>query len=873
MKLKILIIIFSVFLPTVLISNNVSATNHNDDEHKIWEENFSKCVEQKNSISLFLSIDTSGSMKDRGEKKGSDENGFRWEAFNALYFQLQKLAKETDTTVQIHASTFSTNIKEDNDVSRWNNLAESDFSLDELREYKEFFNEGERGWTDFIKAAEYANSEFESLNSQKTCNLWVFVTDGEPYIESGKQKEDEIKNAIKPLKNKGTFIYGINLYNPEAEATVREYAISNMKNYLGVSSSSDNKATVVKADNPGELVVLISQIAARSGGNQPLPPETTFICEEGQDNKDGCYFEQVMRPGLKSLQIIITIIDGKNNDDICLEVLTPPEMNIDEKLFCNEFNDKFFNENSISFNWISEYVASLEIIFDEESTDWFNLWRFALRAEEPGERNVTWQAIPDSDLIPSFQPEISLQYGIESCIEVTFNMPTPPPLNKVNFVIKDVLRDEIEVFSETTPRPNRGVKLCITPNEDEIPSEIYILTDIEYEQVEGNIKPAQIADTGLITIKPLPTHPKFECSSKEGEIKVTNPEVFNCKLIGGTNDAEVLVILDTNNSVPAVDWYYKLGDKDFEPYLQTNLIINLKANEEQSIYFRAVPTEAASDLKNTYGLKISSEIIANRDLQKVIYDTDLVLDFKNATLSQKILGLIKYFLFLLLISLIPSIIYARLRNKISYSDSLRGKKMRFKIDGDRIIWNDFKLFSSYNLPSGQTDDYSAYLNYTETDPIVLGKREIKLYGDTIKTQNPLLPLFVKPITSISSNNYLFKESIGFKDKTLDLSSSSINSLWYIKKEDSGLALIIGVDDNENNLEELRSEVKFVIENNINLLTDNLANKKVIKSPQQPDGESPQQPNDEPSQQPDDGPPQQPDDGPPQQPDDGPPQQV
>ena len=107
----------------------------------------------------------------------------------------------------------------------------------------------------------------------------------------------------------------------EAEATVREYAISNMKNYLGVSSSSDNKATVIKAENPGELVVLISQIAARSGGNQPLPPETTFICEEGQDNKDGCYFEQVMRPGLAKLQIIITIIDGKNNDDICLEVL------------------------------------------------------------------------------------------------------------------------------------------------------------------------------------------------------------------------------------------------------------------------------------------------------------------------------------------------------------------------------------------------------------------------------------------------------------------------------------------------------------------------------------------------------------------------
>ena len=174
--------------------------------------------------------------------------------------------------------------------------------------------------------------------------------------------------------------------------------------------------------------------------------------------------------------------------------------------------------------------------------------------------------------------------------------------------------------------------------------------------------------------------------------------------------------------------------------------------------------------------------------------------------------------------------------------------MRFKIDGDRIIWNDFKLFSSYNPPSGQTDDYSAYLNYTDTDALELGNREIQLYGDTIKTQNPILPLFVKPTTSISSNNYLFKESTGFKDKTLNLSSSSISSLWYIKKEESGLALIIGVDDNENNLEELRSEVKFVIENNINLLVDNLANKKVIKSPQQPDGESPQQPDDGPPQQ-------------------------
>ena len=74
---------------------------------------------------------------------------------------------------------------------------------------------------------------------------------------------------------------------------------------------------------------------------------------------------------------------------------------------------------------------------------------------------------------------------------------------------------------------------------------------------------------------------------------------------------------------------------------------------------------------------------------------------------------------------------------------------------ERIIWNDFKLFSSYNPPSGQTDDYSAYLN-CRYDALELAG-EIQLYGDTIKTQNPILPLFVKPTTSLSSNNYLFKE--------------------------------------------------------------------------------------------------------------------
>ena len=64
-------------------------------------------------------------------------------------------------------------------------------------------------------------------------------------------------------------------------------------------------------------------------------------------------------------------------------------------------------------------------------------------------------------------------------------------------------------------KTNRGHKVCFTPKTEEIPNEIYILTDIKYEAVEG--EPPETADpvsTKLIFVNPPPTYPTFECKKK-----------------------------------------------------------------------------------------------------------------------------------------------------------------------------------------------------------------------------------------------------------------------------------------------------------------------------------------------------------------------
>ena len=422
MKFKALFTFIAVLIPSLIFGTTANASNHIDEQQKIWEDNFIQCVNQKQDISIVVSVDTSGSMKEKpGEWPGSDNEGFRWEAINALFYQLQQVAQSQESilNLKINAIPFATDIKPIEKVSSWNDLAKTNYTLEELKTYKDFFNEAS-GATNFIDAAKDANARFNSVGNN-TCKLWVFITDGQPYL-NGPQDPEEIMKATQLLKNDGVFMYGINLFNPSYEEEKRNIAIDNMETYLGVKPSNDNKALVVKADEPSNLVVLISQLAARSAGNQPADVETTVICKENQANKEDCYYEATMRPGLKKLDLTIVVKNGKNNGDICLEIVTPSPMNIESEEYCNDFVDKSFDTNKVTFTWISDYVANLNIVFDDKSTKWYGLWRFALRALDPGERESEWIPIPDSDLIPYFQENINLQYEVTKCIEITYYM-------------------------------------------------------------------------------------------------------------------------------------------------------------------------------------------------------------------------------------------------------------------------------------------------------------------------------------------------------------------------------------------------------------------------------------------------------------------
>ena len=94
MKFKAILTFIAVLIPFLIFGTAANASNHIDEQQKIWEDNFIQCVNQKQDISIVVSVDTSGSMKDNpGEWRGSDNDGFRWEAINALFYQLQQVAQ------------------------------------------------------------------------------------------------------------------------------------------------------------------------------------------------------------------------------------------------------------------------------------------------------------------------------------------------------------------------------------------------------------------------------------------------------------------------------------------------------------------------------------------------------------------------------------------------------------------------------------------------------------------------------------------------------------------------------------------------------------------------------------------------------------
>ena len=822
MKIKKYILFTFVFTFTTLLSSASFASTQKEVED--WENKFETCVKEKKDVSILISVDTSGSMNafsgtDPRTKKniswlGSDNQGFRFEAVSTLLYNLQLNAQSStlkETKSLINVNTFDTAANQINGLSRWIDLKSSNFTLESIENFKDEINKA-NGATNYILASRQAVQEFSSSQiGSNSCKLWIFISDGEPVVNGSEQPLIDIKNEISPLQNQNVFIYGINLFNP-SKPEEQDEAIKYMEQSFGTDY---DKSVVVKSDGPRSLIGLFSRIALQSSGNTSGAEGSSFICAKDQNINEDCYFDAVMRRGLTEYTLLIEVENGRNEDDICLEIVFPNAMNIndEDKQICSTLIETTYDSTNISFEWTSQYTARLNIKFSNSSNNWLNLWRFALKAQNPDGRTVKWRPGQKGEVIPKFQDEIVLQYEVNKCVEITYNLDKPPIVTSINFIIQDAERAGL--LTLPGEKTNRGHKVCFTPKTEEIPNEIYILTDIKYEAVEG--EPPETADpvsTKLIFVNPPPTYPTFECKKNLGEIKVKSPEVFECIATGGTNPSTVeLQLSSISGNSTFVLWEVKIGEDEYETFSAGKILLKLPGNEEKTVLIKATPNESANNLVQDYKLIIESTIDTSPSVKEIVYDELLTLQFKDVPISQRVLYTIIYFIVFLLISYLPIVLYSYLKNVLIYSDDQRLLELDFIIQNENIQWANTTSSDSPYLDLSYLDS----LSYGETTPIFSkSKKQLVISDDEVSIKSQMFPLFKKPETLIESK-FKIINLISSQFNNVIKISPNINSIWYVRDELTKYSLILCID-NQQSLENSIEEVKQFFHNNLNLLS-------------------------------------------------------
>ena len=857
MKIKKYILFTFVFTFTTLLSSVSFASTQEEVED--WENKFETCVKEKKDISILISVDTSGSMNafsgldPNGNKiswLGSDNQGFRFDAVSTLLYNLQLNAQSStlkETKSLININTFATTANQINGLSGWIDLKSSKFTLESIEEFKDEIIDA-NGATNYILASKQAVQEFSSSQiGSNSCKLWIFISDGEPIVNGKLQSLTDIKNEISQLQSQNVFIYGINLFNP-SKPEEQDVAIKYMEQSFGTDY---DKSVVVKSDGPRSLIGLFSRIALQSSGNTSGAEGTSFICVKDQNLNEDCYFDAVMRRGLTEYTLLIEVEDGRNKDDICLEIVFPNAMNINDKdkQICSTLIETTYDSTNISFEWTSQYTARLNIKFSNSSDNWLNLWRFALKAENPDGRTVKWRPGQKGEVIPKFQDEIVLQYEVNKCVEITYNLDKPPIVTSINFIIQDA-EERSNLLTLQGEKTNRGHRVCFTPKVEEIPNEIYILTDIKYEAVEG--EPPEDADpvtSKLIFINEPPTHPTFECKKNLGEIKVKSPEVFECIASGGTNASSIeiqLSSISTNSTF--VMWEVKIGEDEYETFSAGKILLKLSGNEEKTVLIKATPNESANNLVQDYKLIIESSIDTSPSAKEIIYDELLTLQFKDVPISQRILYTIIYFIVFLLISYLPTVLYSYLKNVLIYSDDLRLLKLEFNVQNENIQWANTTSSDSPYLDLSYLDS----LSYGETIPIFSkSKKRLVIFDDEVSIKSQMFPLFKKPETLIESEYKIINLTSSQFINALKI-SPSINSIWYVRDELTKYSLILCIN-NQESLKDSVEEVKQFLHNNLYLLnktSDNSLIQNESESSKQSDDTIPPQPDDTIPPQPD-----------------------
>ena len=142
-----------------------------------------------------------------------------------------------------------------------------------------------------------------------------------------------------------------------------------------------------------------------------------------------------------------------------------------------------YGDSFITVTWLSSGEGEIKIDVDPNKTSWIGSWKFALNANSPNARTVTWKTYTFDKLVPKLPKGINLRSGQETCVDVSYASETNPTNAQVKILVINP-SDGAIIKSIPAKEIPRGHRACITPDES-FPIKVKLQTDITYEPIIG----------------------------------------------------------------------------------------------------------------------------------------------------------------------------------------------------------------------------------------------------------------------------------------------------------------------------------------------------------------------------------------------------
>ncbi|MDA7547976.1 hypothetical protein N8812_02640 [Acidimicrobiia bacterium] len=773
-----------------------------------WEEELLSCIEQKNAASIHITVDNSGSTQ------WTDPKGYRGISTSAITLGLQKIVSDIQTNtessnldIEISASGFANSSRS---IIGWTNLAGSPFTKENFSTYNSQLNDY-GGFTSYTSAINIAKEQFLSKSFPQSCDIWIFMTDGEPnekYFELDPQIS-QLENDLDPfligviLGEKSGFFDALQKLLGEKDGSTGFDILDSNGNKVGTDKHTflgiNRKAKVFKAENATDLLSAFLNIgsqlrsAAFDSSVTDLESKSEPICTEDEE----CSYAIKVVAGTQYVEIRATVTDPGNQGDVTLLIEPPAALNINDALkkINGDLKKAQFGDTYVSVTWITDEFAEIIIEPDKDKNSWVGEWRFSLKADNPNGRVVTWTGKVHTKLVPNLPKTLSLRDGQKTCIDITYKSDTIPSDADVKLLIIDPF-DGSTLKSIKATETRRGHQACIVPD-GSLPNKIKLETDITYK-VGNETKKSDTASTDIIEILEAPTYNTVTgpLSPDRQEFKGEQGVEFQFEVQAGNIDSVLNVSIRqlTSNLSPNVDWTvkykgdeYQLGTEDFP--------IKISANENEILTLVGDPYEAINlDTDTMYEIVFKSSIpaiSAQDDVESI--------QINSRFLDVLLFNIVQYaafiFLIFLLAGLISSYLYSSFKSGLVFDKNIRTKSYPIRISKEGIDWVGDNFYND-------TFDNTRILSTTA--------KKITL-GNSIKVQfkQKLFPFMQDSSAEISSRASFVSIYNKEFDNKKDI-KNDINKIWVFELDSASDEKVIGnltiVANNEQTFNLLKDAV-------------------------------------------------------------------